>query len=369
MENNHYLHLVAADGVELGELGQVLAQSSNGIFTVTIFMKYCLLLLLPLLLTSCLDEVQVPLRPTEAQLVVDGQITNESGPYSVRLSFTGAFTSSARFLEVKQAVNGARVVIADDRGDSTVLRQMYLLQPGLYQTADSTFRGRVGRSYTLRVTLPDGRRYVSTPERLGAVPAIEQVTYTFVEGDRYQRPDGYEIQADTQDPVGEPNYYRWTAYGYNGRNCGQTGWTYFDTKSIIIRSDQFTDGNPIRGVPILFSPMWTRISQFIEVQQYSLTRPAFQYYRLYREQQERTGTIFDPLPAPIEGNVFSVADSSVRALGYFSASAVSRRRLKIVPDPIRFTEEYVRQRVSFINDAFKTDLCTGAIVDLLQGWD
>ena len=336
--------------------------------------KVLFLLLLSVSLTSCLDEVSVPLRDTEPQLVVDGQITNERGPYSVRLSFTGAFTSSARFLEAKQAVNGARVVLANDRGDSTLLRQIYLLQPGLYQTTDSLFRGQVGRSYTLRITLPDGRKYMSAPELLAAVPPIEQVTYEVQETDRYQRPDGYLIKVDTKDPAGQTNYYRWTAYGYNGRFCPypfqglMTSWLYIDNKAINIRSDQFTDGSAIRDVPVIFSPMWTRLAHYIEVQQWSLTQSAFQYFRLYREQQERTGTIFDPLPAPIEGNVFSMADASVRALGYFTASSVSRRRLKIVPDE-KFSEAYVRYRVEFVNGIYWQNLCEGTVREQPEGWD
>jgi hypothetical protein len=48
------------------------------------------------------------------------------------------------------------------------------------------------------------------------------------------------------------------------------------------------------------------------------------------DQLTRTGSIFDPLPAPVEGNIFLKSNPNKLALGYFGASAVSRKRLVIV---------------------------------------
>ncbi len=323
-----------------------------------------------LLLLGCIDEVQLPVRNEQPRLVVEGQITNEPVPYSVRLSFTGTFTSSARYLSAQQAVNGARVVISSNAGDSIQLTQQYFLQPGLYQTTDPAFIGRVGRSYTLSITLPDGRVFTTKPEKMVAVPPIDQLTYTVVETDRDTRPDGYQISVDTQDPPGVQNYYLWRAYGFSGRQCGlnPTTWVYFDDKATNILSDQLIDGNPIRQRPVLFSPIWSRVQQFLEVAQYSLSRSAFQYYRLYREQQERTGTIFDPLPAPIEGNVRNRADTTDRGLGYFVVSAVSRKKLLITPDVDKYTQAYVQQQVSYVNPIYRQNLCTGGTDVKPTGW-
>jgi hypothetical protein len=66
----------------------------------------------------------------------------------------------------------------------------------------------------------------------------------------------------------------------------------------------------------------------VEVSQYSLTREAYRFWERYEEQRIRTGSILDPLPEPIEGNVYNVNDQNDIALGYFSASSVTTKRIK-----------------------------------------
>lgn len=60
------------------------------------------------------------------------------------------------------------------------------------------------------------------------------------------------------------------------------------------------------------------------VRQYSLTQAAYQYWTLFEQQCTRSGTIFDPQPASIEGNVRAVDDTTKLALGFFGASGVSQ---------------------------------------------
>jgi hypothetical protein len=43
-----------------------------------------------------------------------------------------------------------------------------------------------------------------------------------------------------------------------------------------------------------------RGKQYVEVSQYSLTREAYQFWKLLDEQQTRTGSLFDPQPAPMK---------------------------------------------------------------------
>jgi hypothetical protein len=61
-----------------------------------------------------------------------------------------------------------------------------------------------------------------------------------------------------------------------------------------------------------------------------MTREAYQFWKRYQEQLERTGTILDPLPSPIEGNVYNVNNPSDLALGYFAASGIFKKRT-IIP--------------------------------------
>ena len=74
---------------------------------------------------------------------------------------------------------------------------------------------------------------------------------------------------------------------------------------------------------------------YVEVSQLNYTREAYQFWKRYQDQLNRTGSILDPLPAAIEGNIYNVANPNELALGYFSAAANFKKRLTIdVVEPL-----------------------------------
>ncbi|MBC7920072.1 MAG: DUF4249 domain-containing protein [Ferruginibacter sp.] len=314
----------------------------------------CLLLaLIGWLATSCVDEVQLPIRNPTRQLVVEGTITNEPPPYSVKLTYSGAFQSANRLPE-ESYVGQATVTLGDDLG-----RTVSLLPrgPGIYQTTDSSFVGTVGRTYTLRVALPDGKRYASRPEQMRSVPSIDSLSFAFVDVNVNANPErfnGYEVYTHFQDPAETDNYYRWLAYGYsqvhstgapcslgNPNICFDYCWQANYTSAVRILSDALVNGNRITRQPVFFSPIYTRGPHLVEVSQLSLTREAYQFWKLYQEQQTRVGSILDPLPAPIVGNIANADNPNELALGYFAASAVARRRFAIYdPNPRNINKIY-----------------------------
>jgi hypothetical protein len=307
-------------------------------------------------LTSCIDEVDLPIRNEASRLIVEGMITNEPPPYTVRLFTTGNFVS-ARYPPASLGVQGALVQITDDAGNSTVLRSI-LEQPGVYQTEDTTFVGQVGRSYILSVAMPDGKMYLSQPEKLLPVPLLEELKAEFVDIADRSRPSGYRVLVDTQDPVETANYYRWSAYGYvrreseglpmlGGGICCKSCWLLIANNDVNIFSDANINGNRIQGRFALFSPFYLRGKQYVEVSQYSLTREAYQFWKLLDEQQTRTGSLFDPQPAPLEGNMYNAEDVNELALGYFGASAISRKRLIIAGDTVTMFPDYEKAFIPF----------------------
>jgi hypothetical protein len=96
-------------------------------------------------------------------------------------------------------------------------------------------------------------------------------------------------------------------------------------------SDELINGNPIVRQFVYFSPIRTRGPHLIEVSQYSLTEAAYRFWQRYEEQRIRTGSILDPLPEPIEGNLSNADNPEEVALGYFGASSLTRQRIKTDP--------------------------------------
>ncbi|GAB4034948.1 DUF4249 domain-containing protein [Spirosoma gilvum] len=316
-----------------------------------------------LLAVACVDEVQLPIRQVQPRLVVDGFITNEPPPYPIKLTWSGAYSSGGGFPE-ELIINGAVVTITDN-GDRTVQLEQDPLLPSYYWVRDPTFRGQSGHRYTLKVVLPDGSVYVSTPELLAPVAPIEQIYAEYQRSSGVSgQPDMYSVLIDTRDPATPGDYYRWSSYSYVPRwasydplhppvgsisVCNDCScWVPYYGQLTNVLSDALINGNRISHRAVFNSPVYAIGRQYVEVRQYSLTRPAYQYWKLYEEQRSRTGSLFDPQPASIEGNMHQQADTTVLALGYFGASSVSTKRLVIPGDTIQYDTFLNRLNKSFI---------------------
>jgi hypothetical protein len=303
-------------------------------------------------LLSCIRQITPPIRNVPPLLVVEGMITTDSTPYSVNLSYSGPYTNTYEVgLDTnKYFIPDAKVTIENDLGDSTTCTWVGL---GTYQSTDPSFVGTVGRTYTLKVYLSNGLIYQSKPETIAAVPPIDSLTLfydtTYITD---VRPNQYIISVNTLDPAMNRNYYRWTAFGYVARKSWGGGclptpyWSgcgdpfsclchalcdsYLADNQANILSDQFINGREIIQ-PVFYVPIYWLGKDFIQVNQYSISQDAYIFWQQYQAQTNRTGSILDPLPAPLTGNIFNTADTSDVALGLFSASAVTTKKLVIIP--------------------------------------
>ncbi|WP_460976040.1 DUF4249 domain-containing protein [Spirosoma knui] len=309
--------------------------------------------LLAYVLWSCVDQVDLPIRQTERRLVVDGLITDEAPPYPIKLTYSGNLSRSL-LIPDELVINGASVTVEDNLGNQAQLLQDPLT-PAFYWLRDERLRGVPGRLYTLRVTLPDGSQYVSRPELMAPVPPIERLYAEYQESDPNTiQFNTFQVKIDTRDPATSGNFYRWQAmcympiWGgsdplgfYNNVSAPGRYAPFYGTLTNVL-SDQLINGNRIEGQLVLVPPLVALGTQYAEVRQYSLSREAYQYWLLYQEQLSRSGTIFDPQPASIEGNVRSVADTNKLALGYFGASAVSRQRIVMYTDTLNYAKFVTR---------------------------
>ncbi|GAB4020928.1 hypothetical protein GCM10028808_64100 [Spirosoma migulaei] len=333
------------------------------------------LLGLIVIVSACIDPVALPIRQIERRLVVDGLITDEAPPYLIKLTYSGNLSSSLLIPE-ELAVNGAQATVSDNTGHSVSLEQD-ALKPAYYWLRDPTFRGQPGRIYTLTVNLPDGSSYQSRPELLQAVAPLETLSAQYYRQLReLGQPDVYQIRVDTQDPPTPGNFYRWEAQSYLPRwatsdplhppptppgerpqicNTCSCWVPYFGSLTEVL-SDERINGRRISGRLVLNSPIYATGNQYVQVRQYSLSRAAYQYWLLFEQQRSRSGSLFDPQPASIEGNVRSVGDTTRLALGYFGASAVSQQRLTIPGDTINinwFLSQFGNRYIPEKQDCFQ----------------
>jgi hypothetical protein len=110
------------------------------------------LLALTIGLSSCEKVIELDLPNAENKLVVEANITNQPGPYFVKLSQSVRFNESSTY----PSINNALVVISDNTGVTDTLAHV---GNGRYQT--KKLKGIEGRTYTLRITA-EGKTYTAT---------------------------------------------------------------------------------------------------------------------------------------------------------------------------------------------------------------
>jgi Domain of unknown function (DUF4249) len=287
---------------------------------------------------SCIKQVDVNLRNAKPILVVEGNITTDTVSYTVKLTYSGQVLHADSVLD-QYVEKDAKVTISDDLGKSTSL--VYTSQ-GNYVTNDSTYIGKVGRSYTVTVVLKDGTKYVSTPEKIKAPVPIDSISVHYNGYFDFNEPSRMEVFVSTRDPAQEENYYRWTFDDWVGREtpgvgCGfgcvmfQYCFQHYVDNEVHILSDAYINGNEIKEQKVGFTYIFTYFNPYVNIGQLSLTREAYQFWEAYQAQQTRTGGVLDPLPAAIRGNVHNATDVNDIALGYFSAASVTRRKVILIP--------------------------------------
>ena len=297
-----------------------------------------LFILLGIQLVSCVKETTVTLRREKPILVVEGSITTDSLPYSIRLTYSGPLESGINIPD-EYLEKEATVKITDDQGKTATL--VYKGQ-GLYETTDPAYIGTPGRTYTVTIVLKNGKTYTSRPEKMPVAVPLNNIEVDYNERFNYLVPTTLDVSVGLTDPASEENYYKWSFYSYTmrktpGVSCG-FGCVNFEycyqkivDTSFRILSDATVNGNEIKKYPVGKSYVYWYGDHFIDISQQSLTRGAFQFWRSYQEQLTRTGSLLDPLPASIKGNVFNAADEADFALGYFSAVSVTHKRAVLIP--------------------------------------
>src|SRR5690554_5645044 len=96
------------------------------------------------LLASCQEVIELDLGNAEPRIIIEGLITTESGPHSVKISQSVDFGETNRF----PPVSGGLVSISDRHGNDKLLEED---SPGEYLLRD--FQGDYGNTYQLNVEI------------------------------------------------------------------------------------------------------------------------------------------------------------------------------------------------------------------------
>ena len=291
-----------------------------------------------LLLTTCIDPFDIgDVVEGRARLVVDGLLTNEAKAHEVRVSYSSPTLST---FDAEPVIN-AEVVIEDENGSQVQLSEE---REGVYFTPPN-FAGAVGVSYTLHIRTTENISYRSLPEVMQPVAEIESI---------YAEPAsrtslssigtlidnwGLQFYLNTGTGLPESNFYRWEweeTYEFMAPLmremqletpiCYQTNRPF---RALLISSSQDFTQDRIERQPINFVSKATYKLQrrySLLVTQYSLTERAFNFWNDIEAQRDADGSLFDPPPSRIIGNMVREDDPNETVLGYFQVSAVTQKR-------------------------------------------
>lgn len=263
---------------------------------LTSSLSFFLIVTATILLPSCEKVIDLPLSSSTPQIVIQGNIYDEAGPYVVTISKTVPFNQTNTF----PPVTGAVVSIHDDAQHSEILTET---TPGTYVT--SSLRGVAGRTYTLNVSA-EGKTYTAS----SCMPPAVNIDSIYVAPCPW---DGSEKMLKFQflDPANIKNYYRAVEFINNvSVNDG-----------FYVGDDQVSDGKKTTfSIYSQKDEYKLESGQVVAIWLECIDKGVYDYfYSTYNDGSESAS------PANPVSNI------SNSALGYFNACSI-RKRAIVVPN-------------------------------------
>jgi hypothetical protein len=247
---------------------------------------------------GCKRTVSVELDNAPSRVVIEGEITDEAGPYLVKITRTVNFSDANTF----PPVTGAAVQIRDSTGG-----QSYALteaSPGMYET--SGFTGKPGHLYSL-VVEADGQQYTA----VSTMPAIVHLdSVSFALNTDFNGKKDLNAVVNFQDPSGIVNYYQFIEY-LNGELIPNT----------FVFEDRLSDGRYIEQ-PLFNDSAYLKKGDTLQLKMYCIDKNIYNYFFSLLQVTANNG-----FQAATPDN--PISNLTGGALGYFSAHTVNRAKLAV----------------------------------------
>ena len=260
--------------------------------------KYFSAILMGVFLLGCEKEITLPLDENQSMLVIDAVVTDEVGPYYVKLTKSVAISAVSKFPEVSNAL----VIMKDNFGLSDTLKYT---SKGLYLT--NKIKGAYGNTYFLEVTL-DGKKYTAQSTMPNKVPLDSLTINNLTIFSESQ----YSVIPMYTDPMTLGNNYRFIQ-------------VINDTldKTYYVFNDNLINGNENqRPLNSNDDSLQVKLNDLVSVEMQCISNPTYLYYNSLR-QISGAGPGGGTTPANPPSNIVG------GALGLFSAHTVQRKQIQI----------------------------------------
>ncbi|MCB2196737.1 MAG: DUF4249 domain-containing protein [Bacteroidetes bacterium] len=316
--------------------------------------KIITILILLTVFIGCKDEFLLQSNTYTRILVVDGLISNNPGPYTVEISFSTPVNDYQRI-----PYQDCIVSIIENESTYETLNE---IEPGVYVSSEDGIKGTIGNTYSLSIETPDGKTYLSAPQRIQPFVGIDSIHEKLIykNDDSYVRGlPGYQFYVTSQIAENKDSYFLWkmietfeytanrklatmfnvdleTLTYYMGLNrCWKTqNVTYcYAAKTTNLSIPQ------IRNQPLHFVGTDTKRLQerySLLVEQYSIDEEAYQFWKNIEDQFSQENFLTVEQPIDIVGNIKNTNDQFEPVYGYFTVASVSSKRIFVDRPRVNF---------------------------------
>ena len=307
---------------------------------------------------ACIEPVDAEFDLQEDIIFIDAYALTEPGVSTVSIS-KSTFDNLNNFKIVN--VPNARVKIENiDTGETIDYLED---SSGIYQCPPD-FAVSLGEQWKLNIDLEDGKKVESKIQTVTTSVPIDNVHIEYsdeiqFDTDQGKFVPGHRVSIDLQDPEGEENYYLWKyrtferqficvtcergifrngeciptglSWGppYYNYTCIPDCWTINFGKELPIFDDRLEDGSMITDREVTILPYYRQSDILIEIQQLSLDKSAYDYFKIIDSQVNQSAGLNAPPPAALLGNLFNPEDSSELILGQFTVAGITTKRVFI----------------------------------------
>jgi hypothetical protein len=265
------------------------------------------ILLLPIMIFSCTERIDIKLDDSLTRLVVDGAITTDTMAHTVILSKTSSYYYNQPVI----FVTGARVSISD--GEITF--DLTEKSPGIYRTSPASY-GVAGHKYTINIKLKSpigGYTDYSASSILNPITPLDSIGLEFHKG--WSKNGLWEVKCYVQEPP-TTDFYRFLI-SKNDKMLTDSLYEWFVT------DDKFFNGNYTNGAAIGYleqsSPEQGLLGgDTVKAEVNSIGKEYANF--LWEAQSELWGSnpLFTGPRANVKGNI----DNG--AIGFFAAYSIDR---------------------------------------------
>lgn len=313
--------------------------------------KYTILLL-TIFYFGCKENISLDPSNNKSLVVIEGLITNDIGPYTIKISTTSNLDDPMIY-----PLKECQVTIIDNHGLEEILVET---EPGTYISKIDGIKGIIGNKYKLSVVTKDNARYETEFHELIEPVEIKSIyadTTSFEVLNDPVKLEGYQFFVDTELASSFETYLLWKvteSYEYTVDYKLYAIWdgvTHVVNQDTILnledtyrcwttekRKELFTAEMASLTYPeisnkklhfVSTNSRKLKIKYSSLISQFTIDEQSYRFWKGIEDQMSEEGVLYASQPYNIPSNIQNINNPEEVVLGYFTVASVSKKRLFI----------------------------------------